>query len=393
MWNLTSLKVKNAKPGTYGDGKGLYLRVKPSGSRSWILRVQHSGRRQDIGLGSVDDVTLAEARELGARLRKIARQGKDAIAERDRGKIDIVTFADAAERAHTELGKGWSEKTAAQFKSSMEIHANPVLGKRRVGDIGTEHILAALKPIWTTKPQTARKVRHRIMQVLAFAKSNGWRFKAVPDVADVTRGLAKQPRSRGFAAMPFADLPSFFGAEVKKEPSSARLALLFTILTGARSGEVRKASWEQIDLDAREWRRPPSIMKSGEAHVVMLNDRAIALLDRAKKAFGGEGLIFPSPRGEVLSDMSLSKMLKLAGRSETVHGFRSSFRDWAAEKMPQVPAMVPEMALAHSVGTAVEKAYLRSDLKNLRMDLMAAWGDYLNSASSTPPKRNRHGVE
>ncbi len=389
MANLTSLKVKNARPGTYGDGKGLYLRVKPSGSRSWILRVQHQGRRQDIGLGSVDDVSLAEARDSASRLRRVARLGNDAIAERDRGKIRVVTFQEAADLAYAELGKGWSEKTALQFKSSLDLHVVPFLGRKRVGDIETAQILAALGPIWTAKPQIARKVRHRILQVLAFAKSHGWRSTPLPELVDLSRGLAKQPKSKGYSAIPFSELPGFYSAERVKDASPARLALIFTILTAARSGEVRKARWDQIDLKAREWRRPASIMKSGEPHVVMLSKQAIDVLKLASERFCDEGLIFPSFHGKMLADMSLSKMMKLAGRSETVHGFRSSFRDWAAEKMPHVPAMVAEMALAHSVGTAVEKAYLRSDLKVLRMQLMSDWGAFVASASQKllPAKR------
>lgn len=383
MWNLTALKVKNACPGTYGDGKGLYLLVKPSGSRSWILRVQHQGLRQDIGLGSVDDVSLAEAREVAARLRTVARRGEDAIAERDRNKIRVISFAEAVNLAHAELGNGWSKKTSLQFKSSLDIHAVPSLGRKRVGDIDTGHILAALGPIWIAKPQIARKVRHRILQVLAFAKSHGWRNAPIPEMTDISRGLPKQPKSKGHAAMPFADIPAFVAAELKKEESPARLGLLFAILTAARSGEVRKAEWSQIDFEARAWRRPASIMKSGEAHIVMLNCEAIGVLRRAQSRFGDAGPIFPSPQGKMLTDMSLSKMMKLAGRTETVHGFRSSFRDWAAEKMPHIPAMVAEMALAHSVGTAVEKAYLRSDLRELRLQLMADWGSFVASANTT----------
>ena len=271
MANLTSLKVKNARPGTCGDGKGLYLRVKPSGSRSWILRVQHQGRRQGIGLGSVDDVSLAEARDSASRLRRIARLGKDAIAERDRGKIRVVTFQEAADLAYAELGKGWSEKTALQFKASLDLHVVPLLGRKRVGEIETAQILAALGPIWTAKPQIARKVRHRVLQVLAFAKSHGWRTAPLPELADISRGLAKQPKSKGYSALPFSELPGFYAAERVKDASPARLALIFTILTAARSGEVRRATWDQIDFKARERRRRASIMKSGEPHAAKLS--------------------------------------------------------------------------------------------------------------------------
>lgn len=379
MGKLTALQVKNAPPGrTLVDGKGLLLRVKPTGAKSWVLRVQHGGRRQDIGLGSTDDLTLAEARDKAAQLRKVARQGLDPIAERDRGKVIVPTFAEAVERAHAELGKGWGDKTAAQFKASLEQHAVPVLGRHKVDQIGSDSVIAALAPIWTTKPQIARKVRHRILQVLSFAKSHGWRTAPVPLADELRRGLAKQPRSRGFAAVPYREVPDLVAAELAKEPSAARLALLFTILTAARSGEVRHARWEHVDLEARTWSRPADTMKAGKSHTVMLSAAARAVLRIAASRFGVSGLIFPSPRAaRPLSDMSLAKMLRLAGRDETVHGFRSSFRDWAAERMAHVPAIVAEAALAHRLGDDTVEAYLRSELLELRAELMEAWGAFV----------------
>lgn len=382
--SLTALKVRTAGPGIHGDGKGLYLRVKPSGARSWVLRVQYNGKRQDIGLGSTDDLTLAEAREKAAYLRKIARRGDDAIAERDKAKIKIPTFAEAVERAHAELGKGWAEKTAEQFKSSLETHAVPAIGKRRVDQIETAHIIAALAPIWTDKPQIARKVRHRIMQTLAFSKSHGWRTEAVPLAKEITDGLAKQPESKGFRAMPYKELPIFLAELIGEEDSPARLALVFTILTAARSGEVRKAHWSEVDREAREWNRPADHMKSGKPHTVPLSDAALAILDRAAERYGDDGLIFPNGKGKTLSDAALGKMLKDSGRGETVHGFRSSFRDWAAERMPHIPYAVAEMALAHSVGDATERAYLRTDLREQRRSLSDAWGAFAAPSISSP---------
>lgn len=386
MAKLTALNVKNARPGVHGDGHGLYLRVKPSGARSWVLRVQFNGRRRDIGLGSDADLTLAEARDKAAHLRKLARQGRDAIAERDRGKVIVPTFAETVEKAHAELGKGWGDKTAEQFKSSLETHAVPVIGKRRVDEIELAHVIAVLAPIWTEKPQIARKVRHRLMKTLAFAKAHGWRTTPPPEAREISDGLAKQPKSKGFRAVPYSELPELVAAELAKGDTPARLALLFTILTAARSGEVRKARWEQIDREQRLWKRPPEIMKAGEAHTVTLNDAALAILDRAGEAYGTEGLIFPSARGTILSDAALGKMLRDAGRSETTHGMRSSFRDWAAERKTDVPAMVAEMALAHSVGTKTEQAYLRSDLVELRQALMDGWGAFV--APSLLPDRD-----
>lgn len=256
MGKLTVMGVKNAKPGKHGDGDGLLLWVKPSGARSWVLRVQHNGRRRDVGLGALSDLTLSEARDKAAQLRKQMRQGVDVVADRKRLKLMMRTFAQATEAAHAALAAGWSEKTGAAFLSSLKEHAYPVLGQRRVGEIASRDVIEALAPIWTAKPQQARKIRHRIMQVLAFAKSHGWREAALPEAVELRRGLAKQPRSQGFAAVPYAQVPELVAGELAKPRSVARLALLFAILTAARSGEVRGARWEQIDLKARTWTRP-----------------------------------------------------------------------------------------------------------------------------------------
>jgi integrase len=377
MTRLTPLAVKNAKPGRHGDGKGLYLLVKPSGAKSWVLRVVARGRRQDIGLGSTDWVSLAEARERASALRKHAKEGRSPIGERDREKVVIPTFKEALEMAHAEFAKGWSDKTAEQFKASLDAHAVPVIGRRRADDIELAHIIAVLAPIWTEKPQMARKVRHRLMKTLAFAKSRGWRSVPPPETREISDGLARQPKSKGFRAVPFAEVPAVVAGELTKAETPARLALLFTILTAARSGEVRKARWEQIDREAKVWRRPAEIMKAGEPHVITLSAAALVILDRASKLSGDRGLIFPTRSETPLSDAALGKMLREAGRTETVHGFRSSFRDWAAEKMPTVPAMVAEMALAHSVGTKTEQAYLRSDLRDMRRALTDAWGRFV----------------
>jgi integrase len=379
MGKLTDLKVRNAKAGIHGDGAGLYLRVKDSGAKSWVLRVQFQGRRQDIGLGGYPaDLTLSEAREKALHLRKLARQGKNAIEERDREKVVIPTFKEAIAKAHAELSKGWTTKHADAFTASLNEHAAPRLGAKRVDQIVSSDIIATLSPIWTDKPAIARKVRVRIMQVLSFSKAKGWRTLALPEPREVRDGLARQPRAGNYSAMPFADVPAFVADQLSKEGTSGRLALLFTIATAARSGEVRSAQWEHIDLKARTWTRPAELMKSDIKHTVTLNDAALAILERAKELSGGQGLVFPGSRkGSQLSDMTLSKVMRTAGRPETVHGFRSAFRDWAAERMPTVPAMVAEMALAHSVGTKTEQAYLRSDLRDMRRTLMDAWSRFV----------------
>lgn len=411
MGKLTAKTVQNAKPRqdsegrrskvVLQDGDGLFLLVAPSGARSWMLRVQVDGRRRDIGLGAVDDgrtgrhafgveddrhsaiplmlrkrLTLAEAREKAAALRRVAKAGSDPAIERDRRRVTIPTFAEALTQAHTTLSAGWSERTAKAFKASLEEHANPKLGRLKVNAIGSSEMITALAPIWTDKPVMARKVRSRICQVLAFAKARGWRSEALPDARELRTGLSKQSRGGNFAAMPYAEIPAFVAAELAKGGGSSRRAVLFAILTAARSGEVRQATWEQVDLQAGTWTRPAAIMKMGEGHVVTLSKAAVALLEAHASQDMRIGLIFAGRRNKPLSDVALTKVLRSAGRSETVHGFRSTFRDWAAELMPTIPAMVAEMALAHRVGSATEQAYLRSDLRDMRRSLMDAWGRY-----------------
>jgi integrase len=379
MGKLTDMKVRNAKAGIHGDGAGLYLRVKDTGAKSWVLRVQFQGRRQDIGLGGYPaDLSLSEARDKALHLRKLARQGKDAKEERDREKVVIPTFKEAMLKAHAELSKGWSCKHAAAFKASLEEHIVPKIGSKRVDHLTTADVIAALSVIWTEKPSIARKVRVRVMQVLSYSKAKGWRTAPLPDARELRDGLARQPKSGNFAAMPFKDVPAFVAEQLEKSDTAGRLALLFTIVTAARSGEVRSARWEHIDIEGRAWNRPAELMKSAVRHTVTLNDAALVILERAKALSGGTGLVFPGSRPDSqLSDMTLSKVLRSADRTETVHGFRSAFRDWAAEKMPTVPAMVAEMALAHSVGTKTEQAYLRSDLRDMRRSLMDAWGRFV----------------
>jgi integrase len=381
LGKLTVKQVKAAKPGRHIDGQGLLLHVRASGSRAWVLRIQADGQRRDIGLGSDSDLTLAEAREKAAHLRKLARQGLDPIAERDRHKRQVPTFAQAIELAHAELSKGWEEKTGEAFKASLLAHAAPVIGRRKVSAIGAADLIEVLQPIWTDKPHQARKIRRRIVQVLQFSKARGWRSDPVPEPHEIRQGLARQDMGEGFKAMPYAEVPAFFADQLGKEATASRLALLFAIATAARSQEVRLARWEQIDLDRRLWARPAQIMKTSVAHTVTLSPAAVVLLRMAADKWGSAGHVFPSAReGRPLSDMALSKLMRLAGRPETVHGFRSSFRDWAAEEMPTVPAMVPEMALAHKVGTKTEQAYLRSDLRALRFELVDAWGAFIAPA-------------
>ncbi len=398
MGQLTHLAIKNAKPGRHVDGKGLCLIVKPSGARSWVLRVQVDGKRRDVGLGAVDltrkrdpkaesaddtpvqhkaVLTLEEARQKADFLRRAAKAGHDPVLVRDKDKKAPPTFRKATEACHSELKAGWAAKNAAAFLSSLEDHAFAKLGNLRVDHIEASHIRDMLAPIWLEIPVMARKVRQRVNAVLNYAKSKGWRTTEVPE-RSVTIGLPRQRAGGNFKAMPYADVPDFV-KEVRGEPVTlGRLALLLTIFTAARSGEVRSAKWSHVDLERKIWTRPAALMKTKTEHVVTLNDSAIAVLKDAAKlrTTQADCLIFPGKGSKSLSDMTLTKVLRDAGLPYAAHGFRSSFRDWAAEKMPHIPEAVAEAALAHVVPDKVVRAYKRTTFLEMRRQLLDAWGAF-----------------
>lgn len=377
MPKLTAKGVENAKPGRHGDGRGLYLFVKPSGAKSWVLRVQRDGKRRDIGLGSTAALSLAEAREKAAELRKHALNGRDPIAERDKDRSATPTFRDATRQTHDALKAGWVDKNAAAFLASLETYAFPSLGGLRVDTIEASHILDMLVPIWTTKPELARKVRMRVGQVLNFSHSKGWRKTEAPGKA-VSVGLPKQPKGGNFKAMPYADVPAFMQSLRAKPPSLGRQALQLLILTAARSGEIRQARWNQIDRDKRNWDRPAEIMKERVAHTVTLNPAAMSLLEKIERDSQQkkDALLFSSRKGEPISDMTMTKVLRDMGLIWNVHGFRSSFRDWAAEQMPEIPDPVVEAALAHDVPDKVVRAYKRTQFIEMRRRLLDGWSEF-----------------
>lgn len=397
MGRLTAVGVRNAKPGRHSDGDGLYLLVKPSGSRTWLLRVQVDGRRRDIGLGSVELVsrasdglidipllhrkrlTLSEARDKCAILRKAAEAGLDPILERDRDRRGIPTFEQATEQAFAQLKRGWAPRQQEAFMSSMRRHAFPGLGRRRIDHITVADIQAALEPIWTEIPDMARKVRQWIGVVLNFSHGRGWRTAEAP-VKSVSMGLAKRKRPGNYAAMPYAEVPAFVAVIKGASATLGRSALLFTIYTAARSGETRNARWSHIDFERRLWVRPAEAMKMRAAHDVTLSPGAIAILMQVEALKrSADDLIFPSAKGTPLSDMTLSKIVREAGQPYTVHGFRSSFRDWAAERMPNIPDPVAEAALAHAVSDKVMAAYKRTTFIEMRYHLLDGWADFVSS--------------
>ncbi len=383
MAKLNALAVRAAtKPGRYHDGRGLMLVVKPGGSRSWVVRLQVDGKRRDFGLGPAADVSLVEAREKADAIRKLYRSGVDPVAAKRAEKAArnaISTFAEAAVSYHAEQESTWrNAKHRAQWLSSLNAYAFPAIGRVRVDEIDGPMIRDLLLPIWLEKPETARRVRQRIGAVLDWCHAKGLRPTEAP-MRSLSKGLPRQPRrDRHFSAMPFEDVPSFM-VKLGESDSVGRLALQFVILTAARSGEARGAIWEEIDREAGTWTIPANRMKGGREHIVPLCEAVIAILDRAKLFRTGRlgEPVFPGQGGRVMSDMTLAKALKTSGASDvTVHGFRSSFRDWAAETTG-FSGDVVEAALAHTVRNKVEAAYRRTNYLEKRRLLMDAWARFL----------------
>ena len=384
MGKLTAVAVKNArKPGRYYDGQGLMLLVKTSGARSWLVRIQAKGRRRDFGLGSVSMVSLSEARERALETRKLVEAGKDPVNIRQRSQAiaaALPTFREAATQAHRDHEGSWrNQKHRAQWLSSLESYAFPHIGDMLISEVEAPSIITLLRPIWLTRPETARRVRQRVRTVLDWAHAKGFRNTEAP-TSSISKGLPRQPKSgRHFAALPYADAPGLM-LKLSEADSFGRLALRFLILTAARSGEVRGATWAEVDFERGVWTVPALRMKAGREHAVPLSNEALAVLQKANEARKGspEEPIFPGLAGRSMSDMTLTKVLRTARVDDvTVHGFRSTFRDWAAE-MTNFDGSVVEAALAHSNPNRVEAAYRRTDFLEKRQPLMAAWSSFLS---------------
>ncbi len=380
MAGLTALQIKNAKPGRYADGKGLYLLVGPTGSKSWVLRVQVDGRRRDYGLGSLDLVkSLAEARQKAEDWRKLAKEGHNPSAEAKRQRASKTTFEDAAQTYYDERKASWKNgKHQDQWINTLKTYAYPSLGKLSVDSIDAHDVAQALLPIWGDKGETARRVKQRIGSVLDYSNAKGWRASEAPmrAVGTLLKGI-RQPKQKNFAAMPYKQVAYFMPKLSEAGETVGRLGLQFLILTAARSGEVRGALWSEIDLKKKVWTIPASRMKMDQEHQVPLSDVALALLEKAKahSVVKPEGLVFPGLKRKPLSDMTLSKVLRSnGGEGFTVHGFRSSFKDWASEQ--GYPSEWSEAALAHTVANRVEAAYRRTKFLEQRIKLMKAWSDF-----------------
>jgi integrase len=381
MSRLTVASVRSAlkTPGIYSDGEGLRLRVAKSGSASWILRVQKGGRRQDIGLGSTKLVSLADARDKARTLRKAVKiEGRDIQAERTSEAAAKVSFQQAAELYHAENEASWSEVYAKQWQSSLKNYVFGQFGDKPAGKIEASDIIAVLAPIWQEIPETARRVRHRICVVLDYAHAKGWRDREAPSTMGslkAGKGLPRQLKERTHRkAMPYKSVPSFI-QRIMEKPSFGRLALELTILTATRSNEVRGAEWKEIDLEAGLWTVPSSRMKRSKAHIVPISSAAMTVLNRAA-AFrrAGTEFLFPGVTGREMSNMTLLKVLRDAKEPYHVHGFRSAFTDWAADR--GFPNAIVEAALAHKTPDATEAAYRRTTYLERRRELMEAWGRF-----------------
>ena len=375
---LSDRKVRALRePGRYGDGATLYLVVAHGGSRQWVQRLTVRGKQTDIGLGGYPVVGLKEAREKAQANRSQARSGADPLLERRRAAVP--TFRTLAAQ-HIEAHRpSWrNAKHAAQWGATLAAYAHPFIGNRPVDQITRADVIGLLSPIWTEKPETARRVRQRVRAVMARAIALEY-IENNPAGEGIDAALAKLPRIKAHhAALPYAQLPAALKA-VRESPATpaVKLGFQFLVLTACRSGEVRGARWDEIDEDVAAWTVPAARMKGGRPHRVPLSEQATAVLDEARGLDNGSGLVFPAPRsGLELSNMAFAQVLRRLGLDFVPHGLRSSFRDWAAERT-DAPHAVMEAALAHSVKNATEAAYFRSDLFELRRGLMAKWGKFL----------------
>ncbi|PGH56511.1 integrase [Azospirillum palustre] len=387
---LTARKVETIKtPGLFADGNGLYLQVTASGARSWIYRFAMSGRRRDMGLGSAIVVSLAQARDKAIEAKKLVAAGVDPLEARKaqaaaqvQETAKAATFKECAVDYIASMKAGWKNaKHGAQWIATLETYAFPTLGALPVAAIDTPLVLQVLQPIWTTKTETASRLRGRIESVLDFAKVTGLRSGENParwkgHLDLILPAKAAVAKVEHHASVPYSDMPALWPRLQVQDGASAR-ALEFTILTAARTGEALGAKWSEIDLGARTWTIPGERMKAGVTHRVPLTDPALALLKKMAAIQRGEFVFEGMTTGKPLSNMSMAMVLRRMKVDATPHGFRSTFRTWAAE-CTSTPHEVAEAALAHTQGDKVVAAYQRGDLFEKRRALMEGWAAFLS---------------
>jgi integrase len=398
---LTAMAVARAgaKPGLFADGHGLYLRVGPTGAKSWVFRFRRQGTLHDMGLGPLHTVTLAQARLKALEYRRQRLDGidplqakREASARKRVADARTMSFRVCAEAYIEAHRAGWrNAKHAAQWPGTLAAYVYPTFGEFPVQAVDVGVVMQALEPIWTVKPETASRVRGRIESVLDWAAARGYRQGENParwrgHLENLLPKKSKIRRVEHHAALPYADIGAFV-AELRerRQNSVAAYAFEFAILTAARTAETIGVTWAEIDLNARLWTIPAARMKAGKEHRVPLSDAALAILRAMAEGRTGE-FVFPGNRAQQpLSQMAMLMLLRRMGRGElTVHGFRSTFSDWAAEQTT-TPTEVREMALAHAVSDKVEAAYRRGDLFAKRRRLMAAWARFICDARSVVP--------
>ena len=392
---LKAIQVNRlSKPGLYAVGgvAGLQMQIKPSGARSWILRAQIGRKRRDIGLGGFPDVTLAAARERAREIREQIRLGIDPVEARKAVRAALIadqvrqlTFSEAASQCHsTKIPEFNNAKHASDWINSITRYAVPIIGKIPIAQVELAHVVKVLEPIWLTKTETATRVRQRIESVLAWANVSGYRAGDNPArwKGNLEYALPKPSKVRRrthFSALPWQEIDTFMIALRDREGMAAR-ALEFLILTAARSGEVRLATWDEIDLDRKVWTIPADRMKAGKAHRIPLSDQAVRILEDLPR-FEGSPYLFTSPRGGVLSDMSISSVCRRMEVDVVPHGFRSTFKDWARSSTSYADE-VSELALAHVSSDATRAAYARDELLPKRTRLMRDWAKYCENSPS-----------
>ncbi len=411
---LSAIEIKRMKhPGTGGNKlvavggvSGLLIQLTSSGARTWILRAMVAGKRREIGLGGYPDVTLAQARDRAREVKELIRQGIDPVEHRKAARAALVahqkrglTFADAVDRYLTaKLDEFRNEKHRKQWRATLDAYAGPAIGTLLVADIAVQDVQRALEPIWASKTETASRLRGRIEAVLAWATVAGHRSGDNParwrgNLDAILPKPGRVAKAGNHPALSLAHAPAWF-AELRKRDGTAARALEFLTLTAARSGEVRGATWDELDLKkAKLWTIPAARMKADREHRVPLTDAAIAIVE-ALPRLEGSPYVFAAPRGGALSDMSISAVMRRmqeaeekaknkgwldprSGRPAVPHGLRSTFRDWAAEQT-DYPREMAELALAHTVGSEVERAYRRGDMVEKRRKMMEKWGEFLN---------------
>lgn len=386
---LTALAVARLKePGYYGDGAGLYLQVSKTGTKSWIFRFTFGGKQREMGLGALHTITLAHARESAREHRLTIRDGKDPLEQRIADRLDAalerakaMSFDECAAAYIGAHRGGWKNaKHAAQWESTLATYARPVIGALPVADVDTALVVKVLEPIWQSKTETASRLRGRIESILDWATVSKFRIGENParwrgHLDNLLADPGKVTKVVHHAALPWQELGAFM-VDLRRRAGAAARAVEYGILTAARSGEVRGTTWAEIDLDSALWIVPAERMKGNREHRVPLSREAVKLLRQLPRT--GD-VVFPGMKhGSMLSDMSLTAVLRRMDRGDiTMHGFRSTFRDWCSESVANsFPREVCEHALAHSLPDKVEAAYRRGDLIEKRKVLMQVWADY-----------------